>query len=77
MRLFNSMPRFKVILFVKYYNQDEVDVKLKFLFNFVYQIETIQISIKDDTNELVKFKSGIQKVIIKLHFRPKNSDNGV
>ena len=41
------------------------------------QIETIQISIKDDTNELVKFKSGIQKVIIKLHFRPKNSDNGV
>ena len=32
MRLFISMPRFKVILFVKYYNQDEVDVKLKILF---------------------------------------------
>lgn len=34
-------------------------------------IDTIKITIKDDKNRFIKFKSGSQPVIIKLHFRPK------
>ena len=51
MRLFNSMPRLKDILFVKYYNQDEVDVKLKFLFNFVYF--DMDMDSKDNYDEII------------------------
>lgn len=34
-------------------------------------IDSIEISIKDDSGQPVHFKSGIQKVYVKLHFRPK------
>lgn len=34
-------------------------------------IETIKISIKDDKNQFIQFKSGSEPVIIKLHFKPK------
>ena len=35
-------------------------------------IDGIQITIKDSSDELIKFNSGVEKVILKLHFRPKN-----
>lgn len=34
-------------------------------------ISSIQITIKDDTNQIIKFKTGIRKVIVKLHIRPQ------
>ena len=35
-------------------------------------IDGIQITIKDSSDELIKFNSGVEKVILKLHFRPRN-----
>ena len=35
-------------------------------------IDSIQITIKDDENQFINFKTGIQKVYVKLHFRPKH-----
>ena len=35
-------------------------------------IDCIQITIKDSRYELIKFISGVEKVILKLHFRPRN-----
>lgn len=34
-------------------------------------IDSIQITIKDDENQFINFKTGTQKVYTKLHFRPK------
>ena len=34
-------------------------------------VEWIQITIKDDTDSLVKFTSGFEKTLLKLHFRPR------
>lgn len=34
-------------------------------------IDTIKITIKDDKNKIIQFRSGSQPVILKLHFRPK------
>jgi len=36
----------------------------------VYNIESIEIDIRDDTGEKIQFESG--KILVKLHFRPKN-----
>lgn len=36
------------------------------------QIDSIQITIKDSSDGLIKFVSGVEKVILKLHFRPRN-----
>ena len=49
------MPRLKDILFVKYYNQDEVDVKWKYLFNFVYFDMVMEF--KDNWNSFNNFLS--------------------
>lgn len=35
------------------------------------QFDFIHISIKDDSNNLIKFEDGFNKVILKLHFRPR------
>ena len=35
-------------------------------------LDSVQITIKDSSGELVAFKSGSEKVILKLHFREKN-----
>lgn len=35
-------------------------------------IDSIQMTIKDDENRFINFKTGTQKVYIKLHFRPKH-----
>ena len=36
------------------------------------QIDSIQITIKDSSDGLIKFESGVEKVILKLHFRTRN-----
>ena len=35
-------------------------------------IKNIQITLKDDENQFINFKTGTQKVYAKLHFRPKH-----
>ena len=36
----------------------------------VYNIESIEVDIRDDTGEKIQFEAG--KVLVKLHFRPKS-----